>query len=308
MQASENKNLSLVPPPGWADYELIDCGDFEKLERFGKFIITRPEPQAIWPKAMKNEEWEKLSQAHFSRDNSKKSHRSTDNEAGGWNLKPGMPDHWQINYQLGNTKLRFKLALTAFGHIGVFPEQASNWQYIYEQIQQWENPTNCKVLNLFAYTGGISLAAKAAGAEVTHVDSVKSIISWANENQQNSGLDNIRWVVEDALKFTRREASRGNIYQGIVLDPPAYGRGPKGEKWLLQELLPELLEYCSQILDKQKGFLIINLYSMGWSALMAENIIRSYFEMKNVELGEFYIPSKSGLKLPLGIFLRFNNF
>ena len=161
-------------------------------------------------------------------------------------------------------------------------------------------------MNLFAYTGGTSLAARAAGADVTHVDSVKPVITWAREIMEASGLDGIRWVVEDALKFVRREAKRGNMYDGIILDPPAYGRGPEGEKWVLEESIDEITGLCSKILKPEKSFFILSLYSMGFSALISENLARSRFGDKpGLESGEFYIPDKAGRKLPLGTFLRF---
>jgi 23S rRNA (cytosine1962-C5)-methyltransferase len=306
MEKLKANHLLLESPPGWADYELLDCGDFEKLERFGNYILIRPEPQAIWPKMLDDAEWMKLANGRFVRDNSKKSHRNTDNDQGGWTKLKALPESWKISYNLAGKNLVFKLALTSFGHIGIFPEQANNWNYVRDRIHEMGKANECKLLNLFAYTGGLSVAARSQGAEVSHVDSVKSIITWANENQQLSGLDGIRWVIEDAIKFARREATRGNKYQGIVLDPPAYGRGPKGEKWILEDLLPELMSYCKEILDPHKGFFILNLYSMGWSALMAENMVKSYFPKAKTELGEFYLPAKSGLRLPMGIFLRFH--
>jgi 23S rRNA (cytosine1962-C5)-methyltransferase len=165
------------------------------------------------------------------------------------------------------------------------------------------------VLNLFAYTGGASLAAKTTGADVVHVDSVKPVVGWARENMEASGLDNIRWVVEDVMKYVRREVKRGNLYNGIILDPPAYGRGPDGEKWVLEEDINELIQHCTALLSPEKSFLVLNLYSMGFSALVANNLIDSFFS--NVafrEYGEFYFPDHSGKKLPLGTFLRIRNF
>jgi 23S rRNA (cytosine1962-C5)-methyltransferase len=164
------------------------------------------------------------------------------------------------------------------------------------------------VLNLFAYTGAASLAARQAGADVTHVDAVRQVISWSRENMEASGLDNIRWVVEDAMKFVRREARRGNTYHGIILDPPAYGRGPDGEKWLLEEHLNELLKLCAELLEKEHYFLIINLYSLGFSALIVENLMLSHFGKRpNTEYGELYLPDSFGKRLPLGVFYRFSS-
>jgi 23S rRNA (cytosine1962-C5)-methyltransferase len=205
-------------------------------------------------------------------------------------------------------KLRFRLGLTSFKHVGLFPEQSDNWNFIYDTLSKISSPQP-RVLNLFAYTGGASLAAKAAGADVVHVDSVKPVVNWARENMEASGLDNIRWVVEDVMKYVRREVKRGNLYHGIILDPPAYGRGPDGEKWVLEEDINELMQHCAALLSPEKAFLVLNLYSMGFSALVANNIIDSFFaNIAFREFGEFYFPDSSGKKLPLGTFLRMRSF
>ena len=213
-----------ICPTAWKDYELIDAGGFEKLERFGKWILRRPEPQAIWDKSLEDREWQKLAHASFVKA------AGADAEKGQWHLKPGMADRWRIRYQQGGMTLKFRLGLTSFKHVGLFPEQAANWDWIYEKVKTLPKGEKPRVLNLFAYTGGASLAACAAGADVTHVDSVKQVVSWSRENMESSGLDGIRWVVEDAFKFVQREVRRGKTYHGILLDPPAYGRGPDGEK------------------------------------------------------------------------------
>jgi 23S rRNA (cytosine1962-C5)-methyltransferase len=290
-----------LPLPPFEDYELIDSGNFKKLERFGAYVLARPEPQAIWSPQLSEAEWEKKAQATFTR----KSGTATNAEDGNWTLKPGMPDQWHLRYRFEGMHLSFRLGLTAFKHVGIFPEQAENWNYIYQGLRNM--PVDQPVaLNLFAYTGGASLAAKAAGADVVHVDSVKPVVSWARQNMEASQLSNIRWTVEDALKFARKEAKRGRKYQAIILDPPAYGRGPEGEKWLLEKQLPELLDYCKQLLDPEQHLLILNLYSMGFSALIAENLVRQYFPLvQNIESGELYIPDGAGRKLPLGVFSRF---
>lgn len=280
--------------PLWQDYELIDSGNFEKLERFGHFVLARPEPQALWDKSMADSDWEKQAHASFKRD-------EKNPEKGLWNLKPSMKEQWLISYSFNDLSLKFRLGLSSFKHVGLFPEQADNWNYIYQRTKSFEK---AKVLNLFAYTGGATLAAKAAGADVTHLDSVKQCISWAKENMEASKLDNVRWLVEDAFKYVKREAKRGSVYQGIILDPPAYGRGPEGEKWVLEDCLTETLKNCAQILD-EKGFLVLNLYSMGYSALQAETLLKSVFGRRNIEIGEFYFQDKFHKKLPLGLFARF---
>ena len=302
--------MRLLTPQNWPDYELIDSGNYEKLERFGKYILRRPEPQAVWRKALQEKDWEKQADAWFKKEKDKI--HSESNEKGEWILKPRMPQQWFISYSYKNMSLRFRLGLTAFKHVGIFPEQVENWNYIYDTVMSTEvkrsGDNSCatqKVLNLFAYTGGASLAAKAAGADVTHVDSVRQVLNWSRENMEASGLDNIRWVCEDALKFVKREAKRGNKYQGIILDPPAYGRGPEGEKWILEDHIAELMETCSQISDGNNTFCVLNLYSMGFSSLIAENLMKDYFPKNSlIEFGELFLQDRAKRKLPLSVFSR----
>ena len=306
--------MKLITPKDWKDYELIDSGDHEKLERFGRYILSRPEPQAVWSKSMSDTEWKKLYNARFIR---KTGQKSDNYEKGEWQMNKSMPEQWLVSYNYinpvnnANLSLKFRLGLTSFGHIGIFPEQAENWNYIYDTIAGNEqrttnNEQRIKVLNLFAYTGGSSLAAKAAGADVIHVDSVRQVITWANENADNNKLQGIRWVVEDALKFVKREVKRGNKFNGIILDPPAYGRGPEGEKWLLDESINELIKLCSEIADPSNFFMVLSLYSMGYSSLIADNLITSFFpNITKKEYGELYFPDKGKKQLPLGVFMRF---
>ena len=216
--------MQILSPENFSEYELLDCGNFEKLERFGQFITIRPEPQAVWQSKWDKNVWEKKAHVRFVPQSS---------SSGTWKKLKNMPDQWTFNYQFtSGNKISFRLGLTSFKHVGVFPEQAVNWTSIHDFF--FNQKLNSKrFLNLFAYTGGASLAARAAGAEVTHVDSIRQVVSWANENMQKSGLDNIRWMVDDAMKFVKKELRRENFYQGIILDPPAYGHGPNGEKWKL---------------------------------------------------------------------------
>ncbi len=287
--------MELLTPLHWKDYELLDCGDFEKLERFGKYITIRPEPQAVWPRVWPESEWKKQAHIRFVPKNS---------NSGDWVKLKSMPDQWQIRYELPNhNDIVFRLGLTSFKHVGVFPEQAANWDYIVQSIKSMKQ-SKPKVLNLFAYTGGASLAAAAAGAEVTHVDSIKQVVTWANENMQLSELNNIRWMVEDALKFAQREERRGNKYNGIILDPPAFGHGPKGEKWKLEDNLAEMMKNVLRILDEKEHFLILNAYSLGLSALVIENLLKATAGDR-LMIGELYLQAKSGVKLPLGVFGRF---
>jgi 23S rRNA (cytosine1962-C5)-methyltransferase len=290
--------MELLSPENWKDYELLDIGDFEKLERFGQYITIRPEPQAVWPKTWSNADWEKQAHVKFIPRSS---------SAGDWKKFKQMPDQWKIGYELKTKvelkKIQFRLGLTSFKHVGVFPEQAVNWDAIVSFLSGIEKP---KFLNLFAYTGGASIAARAAGADVTHVDSIKQVVTWANENMQLSGLDNIRWMVDDALKFVKKESRRGNLYHGIILDPPAYGHGPNGEKWKLEDNIAEMMGEVLKVLNPEKHLLILNAYSLGFSSIIIENFLRSYGkEHKSaLQTGELFLQAKSGVKLPLGVWGR----
>lgn len=292
--------IQLLSPTHWKDYELIDCGDFEKLERFGNHILIRPEPQAVWKKTLSEEEWKKKAHITF------KGRSATSGE---WQKKnPNLPDRWHISYQNPEAKITLRMALTSFKHVGVFPEQAVNWDYISSSIKQFKNPRP-KVLNLFAYTGAASLIANAAGAETTHVDSIKQVVTWANENQELSGLKDTRWMIEDALKFVKKELKRGKKYNGIILDPPAYGHGPNGEKWKLEDHIQEMMQDVVQLLDEEEHFLILNTYSLGFSSVIVENLIKtSYPQAQNLECGELYLQATAGSKLPLGVFGKFRTF
>ena len=295
--------------PNISSYELLDSGNYEKLERFGDFILARPEPQAVWDKSLSEEVWQRKAFAIFKK--TKGRDQLSPEERGEWHNIKKMPEKWYMNYEQGKTKLKFKLSLSSFKHVGIFPEQAANWRYIEEKLTSMKSIDASlqqpKVLNLFAYTGGASLISKAHGADITHVDSVKQVISWSRENMEASSLTDIRWVIEDALKFVKREVKRGRKYNGIILDPPAYGRGPDGEKWVLEEGLNELLKNCLELLDDKHHFFILNLYSMGFSAVIAETIIKqNYTNVQNPEMGELVLQDSFQKKLPLGVFYRFS--
>ncbi len=297
--------MQLLTPTHWIDYELIDSGDCSKLERFGKYITIRPEPQAIWDKKLSNKEWENQAHVKFV---------SKASSSGIWQKLKLMPDQWQIEYQLfsestsGEEKgkiIKFRLGLTSFKHVGIFPEQAVNWDYIYDSVKKMKTPEP-KVLNLFAYTGGASLAAKAAGADISHVDSIKQVITWGRENMELSGLKDIRWVVEDALTFVKREVKRGKKYNGIILDPPAYGHGPNGESWKLEEHMNDMMKQVIRLLDENEHFLILNTYSLGFSSLIIENLLKNIVPTtKDLNTGELYLKTVTDVKLPLGVFGRF---
>lgn len=286
--------------PRFPDYELIDSGDFEKLERFGRYVVRRPEPQAIWRRSLTEEEWRRLADASFLRD-------GRSEERGEWRLRSGMPSRWTVDYAYEGMRLRMRLGFTSFKHVGLFPEQAANWNFIYDNCMRMRAEGRTpKVLNLFAYTGGATLAARAAGADTTHVDSVKQVVTWARENMEQSGLEGVRWIVEDALKFVQREVRRGNRYNGIILDPPAYGRGANGEKWILEDNIGEMLECCARLLEPCGAFLVLNLYSMGLSATLASTAVRQAFGTPFEEqFGELCFDDRAGKRLPLGTYCRF---
>ena len=320
------------PSTLWRDYELLDSGDGQKLERFGQFVLDRPEPKALWHKTLSDKEWGRLTHTRFTPGAGFA--RAGKEDSGTWDRLREMPDQWQIRYNCGGPDFKLRLGLTSFKHVGVFPEQAANWEYIYretsalaEKAAAAGRPTP-RVLNLFAYTGAASLAAKAAGADVTHLDSVRQVVTWARGNMERSGMDGIHWVVEDALKFARREERRGNLYQGIILDPPAYGHGPDGEKWKLDECLYEMMETVSQILAPDGSFMVLNLYSNGFSATLGETVVREAFRLGGVgaddgdamrqgnggpagtdsgyilQSGELALRDAAGKVLPLSIFVR----
>ncbi len=300
------------PASSWRDYELVDSGDFEKLERFGPYCLRRPEPKALWHKTMSETQWSGLCHTRFKPGAG--FGKAGKEDSGTWERLRKMDDQWRIAYggkvQENSPELTLRLGLTSFKHVGIFPEQAPNWDWIYTQTrlmtQKFGPEKKPRVLNLFAYTGAASLAAKAGGAEVTHLDSVRQVVTWARQNMELSGLDGIHWIVEDALKFARREAKRGNTYNGIILDPPAYGHGPDGEKWKLDECLFEMLTEINRILAPTDAFLVLNLYSNGYSAVLAETLARAVFkgDIKSLENGELVLRDRFGKVLPLSVFVR----
>ena len=293
-------------PNNWKDYELLDSGKGAKLERFGEYVLARPEPKALWDKSMSDAEWNTLAHTRFTPGAG--FGKAGKEDSGTWERLRNMPHQWWIRYD-GGPKFSLRLGLTSFKHVGVFPEQAANWDYIFRQTSDIAAKTGSrpKVLNLFAYTGAASLAAKCAGADVTHLDSVRQVVTWAHENQDRSGLRDIRWVVEDAMKFAGREARRGNLYQGIILDPPAYGHGPDGEKWKLDECLFDMMKTVGRILAPENSFLVLNLYSNGFSAILGETVVRQALGLpadSSLESGELVLRDRFGKNLPLSIFVR----
>jgi 23S rRNA (cytosine1962-C5)-methyltransferase len=284
--------------PLWKDYQLLDSGDFEKMERFGEYILIRPEPQAIWRRQQSADDWKRQAHAHFTREQKDK-FRFSDEVKGGWKKLKPMPESWQLTYSTDKFQVKLRLALTGFGHVGIFPEQGENWNFIHSSVTQ-----GSRVLNLFAYTGAASIVAAMAGAEVTHCDASRPGLNWANQNMQMNNLNGIRWVHEDALKFVRREAKRGNKYNGIIMDPPPYGRGPDGEKWTLQEKLDELIGYSKELLAPDNNFFILSMYAAGLSPLVGLNVVKTHFKV-DPEYGEFFLKSGVSSHLPMGTFVRF---
>lgn len=278
----------------WNDYEVIDTSSGEKLERWGDYILVRPDPQVIWGTPKNAVGWRKPN-GHY--------HRSAKG-GGEWEFF-NLPEEWSIRYE-GNSKagLTFHLKPFSFKHTGLFPEQAVNWDWFSEKIRQAGRPV--KVLNLFAYTGGATLAAAKAGAAVTHVDASKGMVTWAKENARSSGLEQapIRYLVDDCVKFVEREIRRGNHYDAIIMDPPSYGRGPKGEIWKIEDSIYSFVELCSQLLTEEPLFFLINSYTTGLQPAVLSYMLSTLVERRlkgTVTAEEIGLPvTESGLVLPCG--------
>ena len=285
----------ILSPERFSDFELLDSGEGQKLERFGKYILIRPEPAAIWRAQLPMSEWIQTAHARF---------KATDAMKGKWEfLRDDMVSTWSMNYRSSNFQLRMECRITQFKHLGIFPEQASHWEYIFKHSKTIKS---AKVLNLFAYTGGASFAADLSGAEVTHIDSVKSVVNWARENAELNNIDSIRWIVEDAPTFVEKEIRRGNKYHGIIMDPPIFGLGPKGGRWKLNRDLPKLLEDVMKLLDEKNRFFIMNTYSPQLSL----NELRHLLSKTNgfpssYEADTLGLVSSTGKELLLGNLIRF---
>ncbi len=274
----------------WKDYELIDCSDGERLERWGNIILVRPDPQVIWKTPKKNPLWKKAD-AYY--------HRSKSG-GGKWDIRTKLPDFWTIGYK----DLKFNIKPMGFKHTGLFPEQAVNWDYTRQLIKKAGRPV--KVLNLFAYTGGATVAPLSENAHVVHVDASKGMVAWARENAAVSGLKDrsVRWIVDDCIKFVQREIRRGNKYDIIIMDPPSYGRGPGGEVWKLEDEVYSFVELCSELLYEDSLMMLINSYTTGLSASVMEYILGSVIKPKfggKVSSSEIGLPvSETGMVLPCG--------
>ena len=290
--------FTFLESENWRDYELLDSGDGLKLERFGKYVFSRPESQAMWARALPESEWLKAD-AVFA--------PSAEESGGHWDFKKKVAEKWEMSYPITpdpsptarGEQLRFWAMTTPGRHLGVFPEVASHWDLIADLVRTAQRPPN--VLNLFGYTGLATLAAAAAGASVTHVDASKKSVSWARENQELSGLGEkpIRWIVEDARKYTQRESKRGVKYDGMILDPPKFGRGPKGEIWEVYKALPDLLETCRACLSENPRFVIITIYAVRASAVHVAQALDEM--MRNhagkIDCGELVLREKSADRL-----------
>jgi 23S rRNA (cytosine1962-C5)-methyltransferase len=289
--------INLRYADNWLDYELLDSGEGQKMERFGKFLFVRPEVQAIWKKRLPAERWQNVD-AIF---------QSTGEESGGhWNYLKKIPERWMMNY----SNLKFWAQTTPGRHLGVFPEGAAHWDWMGDRIQSNSSPI--KVLNLFGYTGLATLTAAAAGASVTHVDASKKAVSWARENQSLSGLDEkpIRWIVDDALKFVQREVRRGVKYNGLIIDPPKFGRGPKGEIWDVYKSLPVLLDACRLLFEENPLFAVLTVYAVKASAVHVRTILEQTMEgfSGTIDSGELVTRESSGNRLlSSAVYARWEN-
>jgi 23S rRNA (cytosine1962-C5)-methyltransferase len=292
-----NPKLTILTSAAWKDYELLDSGGGSKLERYGPYRLKRPEAEAVWQPALPEKDWNNV-HAVFQ--------PSPEENGGHWNNLRSMPDRWPMTYN----SLKFWAQTSNSRHLGVFPEQAAQWDWIMDQVQTAGRPI--KVLNLFGYTGLATLAAAAAGAQVTHVDASRKVITWAHENQDLSGLSDrsIRWIVDDALKFVQREARRNSTYDGIILDPPKFGRGPKGEVWEFYKWLPALLEACHSVLSPDPRFVLLTAYAVKASAITLHNAMS---EMTtglpgSIAAGEVVLKdSSAGRLLSMAIFARWSS-
>lgn len=282
--------MLLLSTKGWEDYELLDSGSGKRLERFGEYIISKPDPQAIWKPHLSQMTWEKADATYLE-------------EEKGWS-KNTQPEKWPLSYK----DIKFYAKLTNFKHTGVFAEQVLNWDFLEKTIKNANRQIN--VLNLFGYTGIATLICAANGAKVTHLDGSKPAITWARENQQLSGLLDkpIRWILDDAIEFTARESRRGNTYDAIIMDPPVYGHGPNGEIWDFNKGFPILLENCRKILSNNPLFVIINAYAISSSSLMLSNMMEDYLNLpkENIEYGELVLEEKTRKRyLSTGIVARY---
>ncbi len=294
------------------DFELLDSGEGFRLERWGNVILQRPDPQIIWPRSLPPEEWQKAWAIFHNRGKTV----SADAESrGNWDIQKHIPNPWIITFN----EVKFSLRLSPFKHTGIFAEQAANWEWMLNQVASSKNQVSSeslpnqklKILNLFAYTGGATVVLAKAGAVITHVDASKPAITWANENYKLNNLtkDSVRWILDDAVKFVNREIKRGSLYDGIIMDPPAFGHSPTGKTWKFNDDLPGLLEACVKLLSPNAKFLLINGYATNSSALALNNLLEDAGKNLGgkIECGELCLKQKSGRMISTGIFARWSN-
>lgn len=293
------KNVDMIPvvnlltSPAWEDYRLLDSGNGRKLEQFGPYRLIRPEAEAVWSPMMNETEWQKASAEFIP---------SAEENGGHWKVLKKLPESWKIRYR----DLTFKAMLSNSKQLGIFPEQACHWDWVTERIRAKKEPV--KVLNLFGYTGAISMACGAAGAKVTHLDASKKAVAWAKENQAlcRVPLDRIRWILDDALKFVQREARRGSLYEGVILDPPKFGRGPKGEVWEFYKGFPALLEACAGVLSEKADFMLVTAYAVKASSVTLYNALSEVNRKRNgsVSVGEVCNCDDHGRLLSMAVYGR----
>lgn len=288
-------SIDLLISPLWKDYSLLDSGNGERLEQVGSFVVRRPDPQVLWARSLPDNIWE-TADAWYVKGNKE--------DSGEWKLRTKMPEKWKVAYN----SLQLWAELTPFKHVGIFPEQAAHWEWMESKLKKTsgERP---QVLNLFGYTGGASIACALAGAFVTHVDASKPSIGWAKENQSLNGVkeDSIRWILEDVLAFVKREVRRGKKYDAIIMDPPAFGHGAKGELWKFHTHFPQLMECCGQLLSERPLFVVVNAYAVSVSALLLERMLKQYLKSFNGQssCGELILQQKdSDNLLSTGIYGR----
>lgn len=294
MKNDETKPIvNLLTSPGWEEYCLLDSGNGRKLEQFGPYRLIRPEAEAVWSPKMDDGEWDKASAEFIP---------SAEENGGHWKMIRKVPDSWKMRYR----GLTFRIMFSNSKHLGIFPEQACQWDWVTERIAAYGKPM--RVLNLFGYTGAITMACAAAGAKVTHLDASKKAVAWAKENQELSRVpqDRIRWILDDALKFVQREARRGSYYEGIILDPPKFGRGPKGEVWEFYKGFPALLEACSAVLSDEADFMLVTAYAVKASSVTLYNAIREVTARKggSVSSGEVCHLDRGGRLLSMAVYGR----
>lgn len=290
--------LNILISDAWRDYELLDSGDGQKLERFGEYTFVRPEPQAMWKPRLAQQRWSKADAVFHSAD--------ADEDANSkWEFHRAIPSRWQMRYR----DVPFWVETTPFRHMGVFPEHAAQWDWMSDQIRHAGRRVS--ILNLFGYTGVSTLLLAAAGASVTHVDASKKVVAWARENQALARLEDrpVRWIVEDALKYTRREAKRGTKYDGIIIDPPKFGRGPQGEVWKLHESLPLLLEACREVLSDQPLFVLLSTYAVRVSGLSLSYLLQEMMQGRQgyFEAGEMGTAEANGRALVIACYARWRS-